>query len=219
MFTAWAATMAFLVEGWWIAGLGAVELGVGLTWNREGLHLLRRPRFWVFVLTAVALGPFLPGESNVALGPLSISREGFVMGLEMAGRALDLTLAIGLGAASLSLSDVVGIFDHLGLRGLGFAVAVAMNLLVTLREMATAALQTIWLRGGARRPWKALQLFLVTTIANTLRYGDEVVNAAAVRAFDPHARRGATLSLHRADLGLLTLLMACTAALLVGSLW
>jgi energy-coupling factor transporter transmembrane protein EcfT len=170
------------------------------------------------VLTAVALGPFLIGEPDVALGPLRLSREGFTTGLEMAGRAFALTLAVGLGAASLSLSDIVAVFDRLGLRGLGFAMALATNLLGTLREMAVVTLQTLRLRGGMRRPWTALRLFLVTIIANTLRYGDEVVNAATVRAFDPNAGQPVPLPLHRADLWLLALLTGCTGVLLAAGM-
>lgn len=206
--------MATLVEGKWLTGLALLELAFGLTWSREGLRLLRRPRFWAFVLTAVVLGPFLIGEPDLALGPFRLSQEGLATGLEMAGRALALTLAFGLGLASLSLSDIVAIFNRLGLRGLGFATALAMNLLGTLREMAAVTLQTIWLRGGMRRPWPALWLFLVTTIANTLRYGDEVVNAVTVRAFDPNNGQSVPLPLRRADLWLAAVLAGCTGVLL-----
>ena len=175
--------------------------------------MLRRPRFWVFVLTAVAVGPFLIGDPDLALGPLRLSREGWVTGVEMASRAFALTLAFGVGLGALSLSDVVALFDRAGLRGLGFAVGVAMNLLGTLREMATVTFQTLWLRGGKRRPWLTLRLFLVTTIANTLRYGDEVVSAAAMRAFDPAQGRFEPLPLRRADLWLAAALAVCTGIL------
>jgi energy-coupling factor transporter transmembrane protein EcfT len=219
LFTGWAALVASLVEGWWLVGLALVEVAFGLAWSHRGLRLLRNPRFWMFVLTAAALGPFLIGEPDAALGPLCLSREGFATGLEMAGRAFALALALGLGTASLSLSDVVAVFDRLGLRGLGFAVALAMNLLGTLREMAAVTLQTIWLRGGMHRPWTALRLFLITTVANTLRYGDEVVNAAAVRAFDPNRDQPITLPLRQADLWLLILLAGCTGVLLTTEIW
>jgi len=89
-----------------------------------------------------------------------------------------------------------------------------MNLLNTLREMATVTWQTIRLRGGIRRPLIALRLFLITTIANTLRYGDEVVNAAAVRAFDPNKGQPTSLPLHRADLWLAAALIGCSSLLL-----
>jgi energy-coupling factor transporter transmembrane protein EcfT len=217
LFTGWAGSIALLVRGWGLVGLALVELGFGLLWSRRGLRLLRRPQFWMLLLTSVALGPFWIGEPDVALGPLQLSRSGFAAGLEMAGRALALTLAVGLGAASLSLSELVMVFERLGLRGLGFSVALAMNLLGTVKEMATVTLQTLRLRGGMRRPWLALRLFLITTVANTLRFGDEVVNAAAVRAFDPNAGQSVRVPLCRADLWLLVLLAGCTGVLLTAA--
>ena len=204
-----------MIEREWLAGLLLVELVFGLTHKHQGLQMLGRPRFWMLILSALALGPLLIGEPDVVWGPLRLSRQGFAAGLEMAGRATALTLAFSLGAASLSLSDVVAVFDRLGLRGLGFAAALALNMLATLQEMALVTLQTIWLRGGIRRPWTALRLFLITTVANTLRYGDEVVNAAAVRAFDPQAGRPAPLPLRRADLWLFALLAGYTGIMLV----
>ncbi|MBN1978468.1 MAG: hypothetical protein JW918_13810 [Anaerolineae bacterium] len=214
LFTAWAAPIATLSEGRWLAGLALVETAFGLVWSRRGMRLLGHPRFWMLVLAAVILGAFLLGEPDVGLGPLSLSREGFTAGLEMAGRAFTLALAFNLGLGSLSLSDVVAVFDRLRLRGLGFATALAMNLLGTLQEMATVTLQTIRLRGGLRRPWTALRLFLITTMANTLRYRDEIVNAAAARAFDPLKNPSRPLPLQRADLWLMIVLAGYTGALL-----
>jgi energy-coupling factor transporter transmembrane protein EcfT len=217
LFTAWAALMGVSVRGGWLAGLVLAELVFGLACSRRGLHLFARPRFWTFVLSAAALSPFLIGEPDAALGPLRLSREGFAAGLEMAGRACALILAFSLGVASLSLSDLVALFGRLGARGLGFAVALALNLLETLREMAAVTWHTIGLRGGLRRPWVALRLFLVTTVANTLRTGDEVVNAAMVRAFDPNSGQPTPLPLRRGDMGLLIALAGCTGMLLMAS--
>ncbi|MFL7795063.1 MAG: energy-coupling factor transporter transmembrane component T [Anaerolineae bacterium] len=216
LFTAWATLMAVLSEGHWLVSLALAEAFFSLVWNRSGLRLLHHPRFWILILTTAALGPFLIGRPDVGLGPLRFSREGFTAGLEMAARFFTLALAFNLGAGSLSLSDIVAVFDRLGLRGLGFATALAMNLLGTLQEMATVTLQTIQLRGGLRRPWTSLQLFLVTTVANTLHYRDEIVNAASVRAFDPSKGPSIKLPLHQADLWLMIALVVYTGVLIVG---
>jgi energy-coupling factor transporter transmembrane protein EcfT len=214
LFTAWAALMTVLIKGDRLASLALMEICFGLFYSRRGLRLLRRPQFWILILAAVALGPFLIGEPDVTLGPLRLSREGFTIGLEMAGRAFALALAFNLGVGALSLSDTVAVFEGLGLRGLGFAIALATNLLATLQEMATVTLQTIRLRGGMRRPWTALRLFLVTAVANTLRYRDNIVNAAAVRAFDPNKGQPLSLPLRLSDLWLLAILAGCTGILL-----
>lgn len=216
LFTAWVTLMAVVGEGRWLASLAAAEMVFGLVWNRSGLRPLRHLRFWILILTTVALGPFLIGKPDVGLGPLRLSNEGFTAGLEMAARFFTLALAFNLGAGSLSLSDIVAIFARLGLRGLGFATALAMNLLSTLQEMATVTLQTIRLRGGLRRPWTSLQLFLITTVANTLHYRDEIVNAASVRAFDPNKGPSVKLPLRQADLWLIIVLVTYTGVLIVG---
>lgn len=185
LFTLWAVVAALVVERWWLAVLAALEIGFGLLWSRKGLRPLRRPHFWVFVGTAVALGPFLSRGTGESLRAVSLDRAGLVIGLQMAGRALTLTLAFTVGLSALSLADLIAIFGRLKLRGLGFSLGVAMNLLTTLHEMGTLTFDTIRLRGGLRRPLVGLRLFLVSLVSNTLRYGDEIVDAATVRAFDP----------------------------------
>jgi len=190
LFTLWGTGLALVSEGWRLAALAVLELAFGLLWSREGLRPLRRPRFWLFVGTALALGPFVSPQAGLTVRAVSLDWGGMSVGLEMAGRALALTLAFSLGLSALSLSDLVALFDRLHLRGMGFALGVAMNLLKTLQDMARATFETIKLRGGLRRPVVALRLFLVTLVSNTMRYGDEIVNAAAVRAFDPNGERG-----------------------------
>jgi energy-coupling factor transporter transmembrane protein EcfT len=113
----------------------------------------------------------------------------------------------------------MAIFDGLQLRGLGFALGLAMNLFTMLQEMATVTFQTIKLRGGLRRPLVALRLFMVTLLSNTIRYGDQVVNAASVRAFDPNTDRYSSAYpeglLQTADVGLFLALAVCGTLLLV----
>jgi energy-coupling factor transporter transmembrane protein EcfT len=172
----------------------------GGTANGSLLRPLRRPRFWTLILSALALGPLVLGEKDLAWGWLHLSRDGFWMGLWMALRALCLTLAFSVALNALSISDMARLFETAGLKGLGFALGVALNLLPTLQENATAAYHTLRLRGGfRRRPWQALKLFLVTVIANALRHSDDVVNAAAARAFEPTVRRGKPVRFQQAD--------------------
>lgn len=221
LFTLWGVLLALVVDGWWTAALALFQLGFGLLWSREGLRPLRRLPFWLFIGGAVALGPFLSreiGGTGETLGGVSLGWPGLLRGLEMAGRALTLTLAFSVGLSALSLSDLMALFDRLHIRGLGFALGVAMNLLTTLQEMATLTLDTIRLRGGLRRPVVAIRLFLVTLVSNTLRYGDQVVDAAAIRAFDPNgvgpAEAYAATRWRRADAELSVVLLAAAVLLL-----
>jgi energy-coupling factor transporter transmembrane protein EcfT len=179
--------------------LGSVLL-FALLVGSDGLRPLRRPRFWTLVLSALALGPLVLGEKDLAWGWLRLSRAGFWMGLWMALRALCLTVAFSVALSALSVSEMARLFETVGLKGLGFALGVALNLLPTLQENATAAYYTLHLRGGfRRRPCQALKLFLITVIANALRHSDDVVNAAAARAFEPTVRRGEPVRFQRAD--------------------
>jgi energy-coupling factor transporter transmembrane protein EcfT len=179
--------------------LGSVLLFALLT-GGGGLRSLRRRRFWTLILSALALGPLVLGEKDLVWGWLHFSRDGFWTGLWMALRALCLTVAFSVALNALSVSEMARLFETVGLKGLGFALGVALNLLPTLRENATAAYHTLHLRGGfRRRPWQALKLFLITVIANALRHSDDVVNAAAARAFEPTVRRGEPVRFQRAD--------------------
>jgi len=186
--------------------LGSVLLFALLT-GGGGLRPLRRPRFWTLILSALALGPLVLGEKDLAWGWLHLSRAGFWIGLWMALRAFCLTVAFSVALSALSVSEMARLFETVGLKGLGFALGVALNLLPTLQENATAAYHTLRLRGGFRRhPWQALKLFLITVIANALRHSDDVVNAAAARAFEPTVRRGEPVRFQRAD-GLLAVVL------------
>jgi len=211
-FTLWGLGMALAVKGWGLGALAVVELAFGLAWSREGLGPLRRWRFWVLLAVAVALGPWLLRRSSLTGADVGLSWLGLSVGLEMAGRALTLSLAFSLGLSSLSLSDLVAVFDRLQLRGLGFALGVAMNLLSSMQEMARVTFETIRLRGGLRRPVVAMRLFLITLVSNTLRCGDQVVHAASVRAFEPQRGRRMRVSLQRADLWLVAALAVSSVA-------
>jgi energy-coupling factor transporter transmembrane protein EcfT len=223
LFTIWGLVLALIADGWRLVALVVLECVFGLVSNPEGLRPLRRFRFWIFILTAVAAGPLVAGGSGLTGDGMITSWVGasslFMAGLSMAGRALALTLSFSLGLSALSLSDVVAMFDGLHLRGLGFALGLAMNLFTTLQEMATVTFQTIRLRGGLRRPLVALRLFMITLLSNTMRYGDQVVNAASVRAFDPNSDRYSPAYpeglLQTADLGLFLALVVCGILLLV----
>ncbi len=159
----------------------------GMHGNRSGLRLATRPRFWLFLLSIVVIAPFVLGEPELYWGSVGLSRAGLAAGLGMALRAAILMLAFNTTLGALTISQLMALFERAGLRGLGFALGVAVNLTATLQEVVVAAYHTIRLRGGWRRPVQNAPLFLITVIANALRYGDDVVKSAAARAFDPNA--------------------------------
>ncbi len=222
VFGVWG-NLAFLI--WAIAlGIAAPEIKVLLVLGLvvvfsalflpSGLKPVRRLEFWLIVASAVLLSPFLIGEKDLLLFGLPLSSQGFWAGLWMAVRALTVALAVGGFAYAVSVDEIARLFEMAGLKGLGFAVGVAFNLLPTLEETARNVYEAMRLRGGFRRErLRALRLLLVAIVVNALRRGDEVVEAAEARAFRPDGPRQKPAPPSRADLALVSILVALGVSL------
>jgi len=183
---------------------------------RDALRLLRRRQLWLFIVPALLLSPFVIGEKNISLWGLWVSREGFWAGLWMTMRALSIALAGSIFAAAISVPEMAQLFERLRLKGLGFAVGVATNMLPTVQETMETSYHALRLRGGFRRHrLKTARLLLVAIIAGSLRRGDDIVCAAEARAFDPTKSQGPPLRMARADLALLGILSLLGVALLM----
>ncbi len=216
LFLMWVLCLTAILPAGQMLFLLTTVLLFGLLNGGRGLSPLRRARFWITILSIIAISPWILGQADEAWGPWRLSREGLVMGLEMALRATCLLLAFSVSIRGLSPGEMVRLFEGVGLKGLGFALGVALNLLTTLGATIEAAYHTIRLRGGHRRPWLALKLLLITTIANALRYGDDVVKAASARGFDPGVQHPQPPLFRRAD-GIFALSLVAVAGVLL--LW
>ena len=186
-FLLWALLLVALLPDGRLWLLLVIVLALGRFSGKGGLQVLARRRFWLSILSILALSPFILGKADLQWGILRLSRAGLETGLWMALRAATLILAFGVSLGVLTVTQMIRLFDTVGLRGLGFALGVALNLMPVLRDVVGAAYHTLRLRGGFRQPVQTMRLFLITIIANALRYGDDVVKAASARAFDPTA--------------------------------
>ncbi len=214
----WALAMVALLPESSLWPVLPALLALGWLMGRAGLTVLARGRFWLLLLFIVALAALFVEEPDIRWGPLGLSWAGIRAGLAMALRAAILVLAFSVSLGSLSVGQLTQLFEGLRSPGVGLALGVALNLGPVLQDTVEAAYHTLRLRGGFRRPSQALRLFLVTVIANALRYGDDVVNAAAARAFDPAAAPpGRQLALGGADRLFIAALVASGAALLASS--
>ena len=81
-------------------------------------------------------------------GSLPFSYAALASGLQMALRAVVLLVAISAFSSSVEISEVAGLAERLGLRGLGFSIGVAFNLLPSLSQAATKTGSTAHLRRG-----------------------------------------------------------------------
>ncbi len=183
----WALALVALLPDRELALVLAAVALFGWANGGAGLHVLASARFWLLLVSIVAVSALVLGQPDLAWGMVRASRQGLGLGFGMAVRAAALVLAFNVTVGALSVSEVMRVFAALRLRGLGFALGVALNLWPVLGDTVEAAYHTIRLRGGARRPWRSARLFLVTLVANAVRYGDDVVKAASARAFDPAA--------------------------------
>jgi energy-coupling factor transporter transmembrane protein EcfT len=186
-FLAWALLLVALLPDGRLGFLLAAVVAFRWFNQRAGLRVLVKRRFWLFILSTLVVAALILGEADVRWGIVRLSREGLTLGTWMALRAATLMLAFSVSLGSLSVAQMISLFDGLGLRGLGFALGVALNLGPVLNDVVEATYHTMRLRGGLRRPLQNAQLFLITVVANALRYGDDVVKAASARAFDPAA--------------------------------
>jgi energy-coupling factor transporter transmembrane protein EcfT len=215
-FLVWAILLSILAPGARVVLVLGFVVAFSTLFFQGGLRPLRRLEFWVLVASAVLLSPFLIGEKDTSLLGVSLSSQGFWAGLWMALRALSVALAVGGFAYAVSVDEMARLFEAAGLGGLGFAVGVAFNLLPTLGETARNAYEAMRLRGGFQRErLQTLKMLLITVIVNSLRRGDEVVEAAEARAFRPDGPRQQPLPLGRADLILVATLIVLGAGLLV----
>jgi energy-coupling factor transporter transmembrane protein EcfT len=150
---------------------------------------LWRPR-WLVMVALLILPPALAGEPDASLWRIPLSSTGLQLGLQMSMRAVVILVAVNGLTASIDISTLAGLFERLGLHGLGFSMGVALNLLPALQQSATNAWRSLKMRGGLRRKrWRGLQLLAITVVTNALRRAEEVALAAEARGFSPEHSR------------------------------
>ena len=170
---------------------------------------------WIAIFGLLILVNLLwTGAADRQIGLLRYSSAGLESGLIMVVRAAVILVAVDGFSSVVSISEVAGLLERLGMKGLGFAVGVAVNLLPELRDSCTVVWRSLKMRGGLRsRRWRALQIFLVTTLANALRRAEDIALAAEARAYSPGQARPLPLKAGRWD-RLVVALALLSAALL-----
>jgi len=178
------AALAALQGAALLIPLGALLLSSVLL-DPASVRQFIRPRFWIFVLAPLVFAALFIGPRELDLAVLRVSRQGLEAGCLMSARGLALLLVFQLALGGWSVSRLIRLLHFRNLRGLGFALGVAHNMLWTLSESSYVVLCTLRLRGALRRhPLKSLRLFVVTVVSAALRHGDDIVHAASARGFD-----------------------------------
>ncbi len=209
-------TAAVLLPGWRAALALALAAALALLFYRVAFRALTHPGLWVFVGLLLVSMTFWVGEPTGSLGPLPASLSGLSAGLQMSLRALAITLAVRGLAARVSPGESAGLLERAGVKGLGFTVGVAFNLLPSMERSVRQTLDTARLRGGSlwRRP-RVLRLAAVTALASAVRRAEDVAAAAEVRGFSPQHTRALPLRRGRYDLRVAVVLGLVVAGLVV----
>ena len=209
-----AASMAaaIMLPGWRTVLALALAAGLALLFYRCAFRALTHPGLWVFIGLLLVSMTLWVGQSDASLGPLPISLSGLAAGVQMSLRALAITLAVRGLAARVSPGESAGLLERVGVKGLGFTVGVAFNLLPSMERSVRQTLDTARLRGGAlwRRP-RVLWLAALTVLTSAVRRAEDVAAAAEVRGFSPQHTRPLPLRRGRWDLPLAVALASIVA--------
>jgi len=149
----------------------------------------------LLLMAIITLPPlFLIGEVDSTLLGLGYSREGLRAAYQIALRFLVVMGAVEGFTNAVDISAIAGMLERLGLKGLGFSMGVALNLLPSMKKSTTQSWNTLKMRGGLRKKWwRGLRLFALTSLSNGLRRAEEIALAAEARAFSPEKARPAPI--------------------------
>lgn len=192
---AFSLAVSVLARGWHLAVACAFVLLLAAVCFPGGLRILRDRRVIVFLLFVTVPLALLAEPKTVVVGGIALSEPGLRDGLRMALRATIIAVAAAGFAAAVSVGELSRLLERAGVKGLGFAVGVAVNILPIIKDTTTTVYQSLWLRGGfRRRPLEAARLMLVTVVVQSLWHADNIVRAAEARAFSPERVHSAPLA-------------------------
>lgn len=183
--------------------LALFTLGILIVAYPTALQRLARPRwlviFGILFIINLFFGVTEQSPDLTILG-ISFSSENILNSIQMVLRAAVILLAADGLSSSVNIVEVAGIFERGGMRGLGFSIGVATNLLPDLRQSGMNAWHSLRMRGGFRAQWwRGLQLLVVTVLSNALRHAEQIVLAAEMRAFRPELSRNIPLRIGALD--------------------
>ncbi len=211
-----ALAISVLAQGWRLAFACAFVLLLASVCFRAGLGVLRDRRLLLFFVFLIAPLALLTEPKLLTVAGVALSQQGIADGARMALRAVTIAVAVAGFAASVSVGELSRLLERGGVKGLGFALGVAVNILPIIRDTAQTVYQSMWLRGGFRqRPLLAARLMLVTVVVQSLWHADNIVRAAEARAFAPERIQRAPLARRPHDVWIYVTLPLVAAVLLM----
>jgi energy-coupling factor transporter transmembrane protein EcfT len=186
----WCVGLVLLIPPEGLPIFAILGLGVGMAFFPRAMRQLLRWQWLFFFLVLILPSALWMGEIDRTFLGISYSSTGLQVGFYMVMRALVMLIAVIGFSSSVDVSELAALLERFGLRGLGFSMGVAVNLLPTMMQSAQTAWHALRMRGGFRRQrWNALRLLFVTIVSNALRRAEEIALSAEVRAFRPERAR------------------------------
>lgn len=186
----WLMVMAMLVSGRFLFGTSMVFLLVIGVVYPNTLKKLFRWRWLVWILLMAIPMVFFIGEVDASWMGIHYSTDGMAAGLQIAIRFVVMLAAVQGFTSSVDIPTLAGVLERFGLKGLGFSVGVALNMLPAMQAACLKTWRTMQMRGGFRKHrWRTLQLLVITVMANALRRAEDIALAAEARAYSPEKSR------------------------------
>ncbi len=213
---AFSLAMVMFASGGHLLLACGVSLALAGAFYRAGLKALCRAWLWGMVAVLIVSSALLEGSADWVVLGLPLSWPGLASGVQMGSRVVAIVVTVSGFTASVSIGELASVLERCGLKGLGFALGVAFNMLPVVQDTATATYHALCLRGGFRRErLRAVRLLVVTIVVNSLRHVDDIVSAAEARAFSSDQSPIQPIQWQRGDLALGGFLLAATLGLLL----
>jgi energy-coupling factor transporter transmembrane protein EcfT len=163
-------------------------------------RMVLNTRFLFLSLVFVIPPIFFIGEADHSIFGVAYSAEGLLLGLNAWVRFFVVSLAAYGFSRAVDIPSLAGVLERFGLKGLGFSIGVALNLVPSLIEAGVKSWQSLKMRGGLRKRWlRGIQLYLIVVFSNALRKAEEIALAAEARGFSPENSRAMQVSHSRLD--------------------
>jgi energy-coupling factor transporter transmembrane protein EcfT len=207
----WSLGMMMLVpaENLLLAG-GLCLLAAALVYPHSFSRIMRLR--WLVMIALLAIPPlFFLGDLDRSVWGITYSSQGLTSSLQIALRIVVFLITVNGFTGSVDIASIASLLERFGLRGLGFSMGVALNLLPSLQTSALNTWHSLWMRGGLRRQrWRGIRLLLLTVISNALRRTEEIALAAEGRAFNPEQCRAIPLQAGSLDWPIIVGIIALT---------
>ena len=142
---------------------------------------------WLILCTVLILPSiFLSGNLDRQYINIPYSSQRLTVPFLSILRMIVIFLVVSIFTSSVEIRALAGVFEKLGLHGLGFSLGVELNLLLSLNQSALTTWRVLQIRGGFRHQrWAVLKMMTHTVISQALNRAEEIALAAEVLAFTP----------------------------------